>query len=218
MLSGPGPNSSVWKAVTWYKLLKVGLQKRICGVWSPLTSIWTRISKLKTRRKRWSSFYKISCWGPTTWDIGISVSYSPLSRSNPNWVLTSLENMLVMKNAPLWVKPSTSPFEAVLLAAVNSRKTSRAVLSRPLPGMRRWAVQIWDTKRLWHYFISIAEVSILGSLLLLPPDKFWILFQVPLFLPIPMSHNCLLGHWKDTSLRIILKCNKGEVSSAPFTS
>lgn len=122
------------------------------------------MSKLKNQRKMWCSFYTSDCWGLTTWDIWIPASYSSLSWSIPKWLLNSLEIMFVMKNVPLWGKPFTSPFEAVLLTTVNSRKNSGAVISRPLPGTRRWAVQIWGTTRFWPYFIFAARVSILDSL------------------------------------------------------
>lgn len=185
--------------------------------------MWT--SELKQQRKRWCSFYTINCWGSTTRDIGIPARFSLLSWNNPSWLLTSLENVLVMKNAPLWGKPSTSPFEAVLLTTANSRKNSRAVIIRPFTGMQGWVAQIWDTERLWHYyFIFVAEVSILGSLLFLfQLDKLENLFQMLLLLSTPLSHNCLLGHWQDSSLELEFNwnnfiCSRGEESSAPFTS
>lgn len=177
------------------------------------------MSKLKNWRKRWCTFYTINCWGPTTRDIGIPASYSPLSWSNPKWLLTSLENLLVMKNAPLWGQPSTSPFEAVLLSTVNSRQNARTDLCMAQGDeLHRSEIQTW-AKRLWHCFIFVAELSKLGFLLFLfPLDKLGILLQVPLLLSTPMSHNCLLGHWKDSSLGIILKCSRGGMSLAPFTS
>lgn len=173
------------------------------------------VSKLKKQRKRWLFKNTINCWGSTNWDIGIPASYSPLS-----WIIPTDFSLLwrtcgPWRKVPLWGKPATALFEFVLLITVNSRKNSRAV-TRPLPGTRRWAVQIWDTRRLWHYFIFVAEVSIFGSLFFLfPLDILWILFQMPLLLS-TLSHNCLLGHWNDSPLGI--KCSRDEVSSAPCTS